>query len=490
MRFPKRAAVAAALSAVLLGLVTAPAQAAGDGPPDDAVATTLKPGDSYTISDPALLANPQKVEDALAKDGDLDALGLKPNNGPSAQPESEMMEPWGRSYTVPSQRFPRGRKPADPYQYISGIDECAANDSSDNDGGWIKNRFSYCQRHMIVIPAVQCGLWPPGCYVRGWFISRNTIIGQGKIGGWEGSRYARNADFDLNVNVYAATGHFNQAGAIMEATLECEGTWEGGGGEPEDACDSGVYEGRKDSTRGWRNDGDVKFDLISLAPRQPSAEAGPQIANADFRPSYEFTIPGYDQLQPTEGEEGKLRFDSAWYLNRGDMGSVFSDITPALRYDRSDTSDPTGPGEPYLGVAVVADHIGDARANLDSTLPPKDDKNLPGAEPLDPLHRIAAAAGASQRARSDANRSVVRSYCNSGDVSGGPGQGLDCDEYPFASSYQGAARYQFEGGQYEKDYSVRYVDPTENQEAGRRLDAWYENDRILDWDAFVIRIGD
>lgn len=30
----------------------------------------------------------------------------------------------------------------------------------------------------------------------------------------------------------------------------------------------------------------------------------------------------------------------------------------------------------------------------------------------------------------------------------------------------------------------------ENQEAGRRLGAWYLSDRILDWEAFTVTIGD
>ncbi len=49
------------------------------------------------------------------------------------------------------------------------------------------------------------------------------------------------------------------------------------------------------------------------------------------------------------------------------------------------------------------------------------------------------------------------------------------------------------GPQYENDYSVKYIDSQENEEAGRRLrrlNAWYKNNRIIDKDAFVIAIGD
>ncbi|WP_409496834.1 hypothetical protein [Amycolatopsis sp. cmx-11-12] len=60
---------------------------------------------------------------------------------------------------------------------------------------------------------------------------------------------------------------------------------------------------------------------------------------------------------------------------------------------------------------------------------------------------------------------------------GGP---FDCDEYAYASSYEGSARHEFEGPQYALDYTVRWVNREQNQEAGRRLLGWHENDRILD----------
>ncbi|GGY73246.1 hypothetical protein OHA57_39210 (plasmid) [Streptomyces anulatus] len=59
-----------------------------------------------------------------------------------------------------------------------------------------------------------------------------------------------------------------------------------------------------------------------------------------------------------------------------------------------------------------------------------------------------------------------------------------------ASTYEGAARAQFEGTEYTDAFSVRYMDRIENQEAGRRLNAWYDNDRILNHDPFILVIGD
>ncbi|WP_443067931.1 NucA/NucB deoxyribonuclease domain-containing protein [Streptomyces sp. NBC_01351] len=408
------------------------------------------------------------------------------------------MAAWERTYTVPSQRFNRGRKPEnngqDPYEYIADVDECQNADDADNEAGWIKNRFSYCQETMTVMPAIRCGLWPPGCYLKGTFISTNTLIGRGQMGGLDGSTFTRFAEFDFNVDVFISSGDFSQAGAKLEAKLECEGDWATGvPGDPkvEDACQPGLHTGRSDSPSQWKYNGDTKFDLWSLAPRLPDVANGDQIATGLFTPVLEFTLPGYSQLIPSEGEQGEIRFDSAAYNVRAKVGSVFPDATPALRYDRSDTSDPAAPVEPYFGVAAVADHIGDALDNPGGTYPTKSDKKLPGGTAVDPMYRLVPGFGATEQARYDANRSVVSSTCNNAAVPGKPtaGEQRDCDEFPFASSYQGAARYQYEGEPYRDDFTVRYIDSNENQEAGRRLGAWYDNDRILSHDPFIVVIG-
>ncbi|MFC9035122.1 DNRLRE domain-containing protein [Streptomyces arboris] len=461
--------------------------------------TSLQPGDSYTINDPALIANPARVEEVLNRDGNLEALGVFPRGGPSARETAETKAAWERTYTVPSTRFIRGRKPEtsglDKYEYIANVDECVNADDSDNKSGYIKNRFSYCQETLTVMPAIKCGLWPPGCYLQGTFISRNTLIGKGAIGGLLGGTATRYADFDYNVDVFLSTGDFSKVGAKLEATLQCEGSWAAGApaeAKDEDACETGVSPGRSDSPSQWKHDGDTKFDLWSTAPRVPDVANGDQIATGLFTPVLKFTLPGYSQALPTEGEEGEVRFDSAAYNGRAKLGSVFPDATPALRYDRSDTSNPSAPVEPYLGVAAVADHVGDALENPGSTYPTKTDKSLPGGDPLRPMHRLAKAAGAYELNRANENTKQKDRTCASAGMPGkpGPDDAFDCDEFPMASTYEGAARAQFEGTEYTDAFSVRYMDRIENQEAGRRLNAWYDNDRILNHDPFILVIGD
>ncbi|MEV0779535.1 hypothetical protein [Streptomyces sp. NPDC050428] len=155
------------------------------------------------------------------------------------------------------------------------------------------------------MPAIKCGLWPPGCYLQGTFISRNTLIGQGPIGGLDGGTYTQYVEFDFNVDVFITSGDFNKAGSKLEATLECEGSWTAGvpsEARDEEACYTGLYPGREDSPSQWKFDGDTKFDLWSSAPKMPDAANGDQIATGLFTPVLKFTVPGYDQYIPTEGE--------------------------------------------------------------------------------------------------------------------------------------------------------------------------------------------
>jgi Deoxyribonuclease NucA/NucB len=62
------------------------------------------------------------------------------------------------------------------------------------------------------------------------------------------------------------------------------------------------------------------------------------------------------------------------------------------------------------------------------------------------------------------------------------GQLENCDEYPFKTTYQGAAS--------DGDFSVKVIAKDDNQEAGSRFGNWYTSDRILDGDSFDISIVD
>ncbi|MCA2180991.1 Ig-like domain-containing protein [Nonomuraea glycinis] len=62
-------------------------------------------------------------------------------------------------------------------------------------------------------------------------------------------------------------------------------------------------------------------------------------------------------------------------------------------------------------------------------------------------------------------------------------EGKDCDEFPFASTLEGATR-----ANPPHNFSVRRIGETENQDHGLVLKAWYSNNRMLNFDQFWIDI--
>ncbi|MFE9297717.1 hypothetical protein [Streptomyces niveus] len=113
----------------------------------------------------------------------------------------------------------------------------------------------------------------------------------------------------------------------MREVFARDGNLEALGLKPNRCC-SGLHEEREDAPSQWKINGDTQFDLWSSTPHLPSVEAGEQIAVGKFTPTFEFTLPGYGQFLPTEGEEGEIRFDgAARYLYEG-TGDEFKDDTP------------------------------------------------------------------------------------------------------------------------------------------------------------------
>jgi hypothetical protein len=64
-----------------------------------------------------------------------------------------------------------------------------------------------------------------------------------------------------------------------------------------------------------------------------------------------------------------------------------------------------------------------------------------------------------------------------------PKAGTDCDEFPFASTLEGAAR-----ATPPHNFSVWQIEAEQNQNHGTALNAWYQNNRILNNDEFWIDI--
>ncbi|WP_344626625.1 NucA/NucB deoxyribonuclease domain-containing protein [Kitasatospora arboriphila] len=87
------------------------------------------------------------------------------------------------------------------------------------------------------------------------------------------------------------------------------------------------------------------------------------------------------------------------------------------------------------------------------------------------------------RAKQDTNRTAAIKTCD--DVWGNyAGSGLECDEYPFSSTYEGAAAG---GDSPTRRYSSRLIDAADNKEGGTRILAVYTQNRILDGAPFYVK---
>ncbi|WP_327253229.1 ricin-type beta-trefoil lectin domain protein [Streptomyces sp. NBC_01244] len=164
-----------------------------------------------------------------------------------------------------------------------------------------------------------------------------------------------------------------------------------------------------------------------------------------------------------------LRMDSAEYLKRGATqgleGAIFNRVTPWLSYDYADAS-----------VKQVAEHIFTAYLIPESTDPRVDHaKKIPGRLGSSTfLTRNYPKFDAAAKKVSDENLKWKNAAC--GQLVKGNAT-YECDEFPFASTKEGAATGNF---------SVRYVPGTVNSTAGGRLSAWYARDRILHGDKFQV----
>jgi hypothetical protein len=344
-----------------------------------------------------------------------------------------------------------------PYDYINSIGECTTNAASDDAYGWVKNHFAFCTTFFFNANRTARN-------------SAGAIIVTGQVGGrvtilsenHQGDRNNRTLGYVTEVN-YA--GDATPSNVVLNLGLGAVAANE----TPNAQCHQQNTQvqskpaGSWNTTTGfgtWTMDipttGTVGRDLVGACQIYPAISATSNGMTSNW-------------LMPRGGNF--VECDSAPYIRYGSatyaQGCIFSYVTPMFSYSLSDTA-----------VDETARHIFDAFTSPGSTYPPKTGKSIPGQYgSATVLQRLYPAY---DQTRYDANRSTSKAAC----VQYFPGystQGKDCDEYPFASTFQGAA---LGNG----NYSVRAVTSSDNQTAGSRLGVWYGFDRIRHERRFQIRI--
>lgn len=206
---------------------------------------------------------------------------------------------------------------------------------------------------------------------------------------------------------------------------------------------------------------------------------------------------GFEPTKTYTSDPRMIRCDSAAYFNKGTArypkACVFNEVIPFLTYQQ------VGPH------ASVAAHIKTALDTPNDTWPklapvgqpqPRD-KHIPGKFVLGDwraagLHRIDTADPqyAENGKVKDGACYLKGPYKDQFALTGlpapggpgRPGDGQDCDEYPFASTREGAADNYWTQGTHRWDFSVRAVPFGENRSAGTALINYYVDDRMLRYD--------
>lgn len=175
-----------------------------------------------------------------------------------------------------------------------------------------------------------------------------------------------------------------------------------------------------------------------------------------------------------------IRCDSATYFKGRAKACILDDVLPHLTYSVNDPKE-----------AGVARHIQMAFEMPTSTWPMVGPKTIPGkytGNPDDPgLHRIVYKGDAWKANQLEKNRACRRQekYTANGLPSTLYDSSIqDCDEFPFASTAEGA-------GNADWGFSVLGVDRSQNRCAGNALKRFYGSDRILRFtDKFYVQIVD
>ena len=187
----------------------------------------------------------------------------------------------------------------------------------------------------------------------------------------------------------------------------------------------------------------------------------------------------------------EIRFDSAGSgLASAANGTVFSDFSPtfdlaALARAQNDTA----------AVQESIQHIDDALHHVERTWPSFIGKAIPGEYKPElgseqrPLHRMTG------EDRIDKNRLRAKKVCVDVWGDGAATPNLNCDEFPFASTYEGAywSTTEADGdsnGWMQWNGSARMIGEEDNQDAGRDYlnTRFYKANRILDNDKFFVAI--
>ncbi|WP_345571666.1 NucA/NucB deoxyribonuclease domain-containing protein [Streptomyces plumbiresistens] len=235
------------------------------------------------------------------------------------------------------------------------------------------------------------------------------------------------------------------------------------------------------STKTWAQlvTGLTNEHTITALSGQAGTLGDTRMIAAVYQPSIKLVAPPGWGSQPFTGGNIFMfppRWDEAGYLSASTVGgaAVFS-VLPTLKYSTA-ASAPEREAALHIKKAFTTPHL---------TLPPLATKRLAGQTADDPLTRL---FHDTKRRQQNRDRSVYA--CEKHYGANYTDGGKECDEFPFASTYQGAAGYRDDPLQDGNNFSVMAIDGTSNRAGGNLLSQFYLLNRLIDGpdDGFLVKI--
>ncbi|MBW0933728.1 NucA/NucB deoxyribonuclease domain-containing protein [Priestia megaterium] len=416
--------------------------------------------------------NKEKIEKAtkLMKQGkSVEEIGIKQDQiqkKEGIQTLDKLMEEDQQSDTTYSANMDPPIKTADgwtppdfDYDHILTTEECQRSPDRSSETGYIKNRYSFCWSHVATyqVPVKCIGGF---CFYEGVQF-QFTEIGYG-------SNQSRKMRVYYTLDDILVT-HPSLNGAKLKIDMVCESKV-----NPGDCKEDPDFPPTERTIAQWKNTNFSTEIFTSEAP--PPTDANPdQLGYMEFWPKLTLTHAPRKFKKSIDGIKQTVRYDSAKYMFAFPnqyfwQGAVFSKATPIFNV-------PVTKPE-FSMLAEAGQHWKFAMDHPDQTKPQMDGKKIPGAVGDSTLTRMYPKRHQDEYNR---NRNKTRRTCDR-EFRDEDRTGKQCDEYPFASTWEGSATNGSD------NFSVRMISSESNGAAGTWLGAWYAYDRILDGDTFNVQV--
>lgn len=330
------------------------------------------------------------------------------------------------------------------------VDECETTPAAGSQFGHIKNRIEWCATYIAFDFEFKLG---DGGRI-GFFYMPVTLIGYGRDDG------VRNVVLFMKPQYVVFGGTYTPL-SMVAFDVDCTHTTPGCGTVGDDIrlpVSQWLLHSQTNTWVSWQVTSDETVSTLQDL--------------ALFHP-FNFEFKGKDGHE-ADSNDFFIRCDSATYFANRPKACIFHDVVPHLQY-RIRNSDGSS-----TNIREVAEHIRQAFDDPDSTYPlnPERPKIIPGKyvgfDDGRYIERIPTDGPIYSANGVEKDRACQRRppYEDTGLPTPPATPDEQCDEYPFASTRQGAAHPVW-------DFSVKAVTRGQNASAGNALVQFYRDDRIL-----------